>query len=453
MGIELPAELRDLAVRVGVHWPEADEDAMRRSAGMWRETAKSVDALARDADATASAALGAFEGTAAEAAREHWNGFVGPESGDLPVSVEECTASADRLDHAADQIGAAKVRIVRELVALAKNTDAAEQAAAAGHPRALAGVETLLRSTSASLAGVHATLAEAVDIDSGVRMEPEGSLPLRPGDTGTAETVSPATPAESVPSVEQTVTSGAESSDGLTGPEGAPAAGPPVDALPGDGAEHTGPVSAETVAGAANRSSGFSESGTGPIPVAGHAQHTSGARDSASTTAPHAVHQAWAAPGASAGKRSAGRSRDHWRAVTGPTRLRAGLAVSVRRRHRRPAPGSSARPSSCHGRTPARGSTGSSGRAGPSSGSTARCVPAGDSVDARAAPATTTITSAARRSPPAPAASERARQHGRGFRAAPVPHRSHAGGRESPEPAVVGVGFRGRPRGGTALPT
>ena len=62
MGIELPAELQDVAARAGARWPAADEDRMRESAAAWREAARSLDSLTRSADATAQGALHSFDG-------------------------------------------------------------------------------------------------------------------------------------------------------------------------------------------------------------------------------------------------------------------------------------------------------------------------------------------------------------------------------------------------------
>lgn len=162
MGIELPAELRDVAARAGARWPAADEDLMRESASSWREAATSFESLSRSADTTAQGALRSFEGEAAQAASREWD-TVASAGGLLPTTSEQCLAAADRLDDAAEQIGTAKVELVRELVSLAKQTDAAEQAAAAGHPQALAGLDSALSGASASVARVHETLSTALD--------------------------------------------------------------------------------------------------------------------------------------------------------------------------------------------------------------------------------------------------------------------------------------------------
>jgi hypothetical protein len=344
MGIELPAELRDVAARAGARWPEADEDAMRRSASAWRDAAKSVTGLARDADSTAHGALSAMQGPTSDAARRQWSGFVG-EGGQLPRSVRECTAAADRLDHAADQIGAAKVQMVRELVSLAKNTGAAEKVAAAGNPQALAGMDTVVRGASANLAQLHSRLASAVDIDSGVTME-SGS-PSRGQSAGTSASAVPGAGAlgsagslggsgagkaastvdghdalagsasrsvGEIGSAAHDLTGGGTRPDAVTGSghsvlagdlaEHGPTITGAAGAHPGwhGGGESTGPVSAETVGGGRTWSPGTSDAGTGPIPVVGGESASRGtgwpssSEDPASSTAPHTVHAAWAAP-------------------------------------------------------------------------------------------------------------------------------------------------------------
>jgi Tuberculosis necrotizing toxin len=166
VGIQLPAELADLAAVTGVRWPQADETAMAASAMAWRAAATDLTALGTDADSAAHAAFRAFEGGAAGAARRHWDGYVSPD-GRLPAAVRACNEAAERLDHGAEQIGAAKTEIIRQLVALKQQQAAAQQAHAAGHPNALAGIPTLIAGTSTTLARVHGQLTEAVWMGSG----------------------------------------------------------------------------------------------------------------------------------------------------------------------------------------------------------------------------------------------------------------------------------------------
>lgn len=313
LGIQLPAELRDVAAQAGARWPEADEDAMRTSAAAWRTAAKSVGSLARNADSAAQGALGAIEGETAQAARKNWEGFVAPDAGKLPASAKECTAAADRLEHAADEIGKAKVHMVRELVSLAKTTDAAHQVAASGNPQALAGVNTAVRGASANLAQVHNTLASAVDQSSGGTMghgaspagSPHGPLGTVTGAAG--HTLGAATEsAQFATGVTQSTVDTGQSAGHLGGlaaratepATAVPAAGGPE--VPGNAGEAVrgGRIPAE-VPGLAAHPGGWkadsentgplalnSEAGTGPLPIV-HGSHT--------PAGPQAVQQAWAA--------------------------------------------------------------------------------------------------------------------------------------------------------------
>lgn len=162
MGIELPAELADIAQRTGARWPEADEDAMLRQAGAWRDAASELGSLAGDADSSASGALDAMVGAAGDAARSHWSGFVDPDRGKLTSAVKGATQAADRLEHAAGQIAEAKVEIVRQLTHAARNEGAAQAAADGGHPSALLGLPNLLGAVSTNLASVNDSLVGAV---------------------------------------------------------------------------------------------------------------------------------------------------------------------------------------------------------------------------------------------------------------------------------------------------
>ncbi|TDV36861.1 TNT domain-containing protein [Actinophytocola oryzae] len=168
MGIELPPELAEVAAQTGVAWPEADEEAMAEQAQAWRDTATSMSTLATDADTTADGALSTMSGETATAASTEWKSFVEPDSGHLTSVVKDANAAADRLEHAANQIGAAKVEIVRNLVGLAQNQDAAHAAAMAGHPTALAGLNTAVNGTAANLAHIENQLVTAVRPASGV---------------------------------------------------------------------------------------------------------------------------------------------------------------------------------------------------------------------------------------------------------------------------------------------
>lgn len=162
MGIELPAELADIAQRTGTQWPKADEEAMQAQATAWREAAQSLRSLATDADASANGALQGMSGDAGDAARRAWGGFVDPDRGSLTAAARGADQAADRLDHAAKQIGDGKVEIVRQLVDAARNEESARAAADGGHPGALLGVQNLLGAVSTNVASVTDSLVTAV---------------------------------------------------------------------------------------------------------------------------------------------------------------------------------------------------------------------------------------------------------------------------------------------------
>lgn len=162
MGIELPRELAEVAAATGLSWPQADEDKLREQAKAWRDAQSRLSSLAADADRTAGDAVGALSGTAAEAAGRQWSGFVDPDHGRLTTAARGAGEAADRLDHAAEQVGAAKVEMVRQLVGAAKDADAAHAAASAGHPTALLGLDSVLKGTATNLSAVTDGLANAL---------------------------------------------------------------------------------------------------------------------------------------------------------------------------------------------------------------------------------------------------------------------------------------------------
>ncbi|MBB3052878.1 hypothetical protein FHS23_003919 [Prauserella isguenensis] len=184
MGIELPAELADIAAEAGVSWPQADEDAMREQARSWRQAAGQLQGLARDADTVAGQALGSMSGEAVDAARQTWSGFIDPERGSLTRAAQGAGDAADRLDRAAEQIGRTKVELVRKLRDAAVQRDAAGTAADAGHPAALAGVDTVIQGTAANMRAITGGLADTVGVDgAGPGVAPD-VVTDRPGNAG-----------------------------------------------------------------------------------------------------------------------------------------------------------------------------------------------------------------------------------------------------------------------------
>jgi hypothetical protein len=160
MGITLPAELAQIAGQVGVQWPQADETAMHNAAQAWRTAATKLTTLAKDADRSAVDALGAMSGQAADAAGDYWGKFVHGENAKFTQAVQGCLAAADRLEQAAQKIGAAKVEIVRKLTAVSQHAGAAN---AAPGDVSKAGLNTLLSGAGADINGILGTLTSDVN--------------------------------------------------------------------------------------------------------------------------------------------------------------------------------------------------------------------------------------------------------------------------------------------------
>jgi hypothetical protein len=185
VGIELPPELADVAAAAGVRWPEADETAMASSAAAWRQAGRQLSTLCSDADADARSALGAFDGGAAEAARHHWNRYV-REDGRLPVAIRSCNAAADRLEHGAERVTAAKTEIIRQLVALKQQQNAAQRARAAGFVNPMAALNTLVAGTASNVAQVQSQLTETIRLDNSRVPRPRRSPAPSPPTTAPA---------------------------------------------------------------------------------------------------------------------------------------------------------------------------------------------------------------------------------------------------------------------------
>ncbi|MFD9128947.1 hypothetical protein [Kitasatospora sp. NPDC059571] len=81
----LPAELAPVMARLDRRWPEADEDALRGAAGLWREFGAEADRLGRRGVAAAQRVTGENAGPAVDAFADHWRGFSGGGRGPPPA--------------------------------------------------------------------------------------------------------------------------------------------------------------------------------------------------------------------------------------------------------------------------------------------------------------------------------------------------------------------------------
>ncbi|MBM7770082.1 hypothetical protein JOD54_000286 [Actinokineospora baliensis] len=162
MGMQLPGELAGVAAATGVRWPQGDETKMRATAKAWELAGTRIAALAGDADSAAHSALSAFDGDAADAAERYWSRFVRGDNGHFNATAKGCREAAERLNHAANEIAAAKAKIVEKLVALAKNMDAAKVAADAGNENALLNLSWLIKGIATNIAHIQNSLLTTV---------------------------------------------------------------------------------------------------------------------------------------------------------------------------------------------------------------------------------------------------------------------------------------------------
>ncbi|QLY30760.1 hypothetical protein H0264_37675 [Nocardia huaxiensis] len=104
------------------HWPEGDEDAMRRVAQHWSDAADALEKLQQPADLTMNAALAAIDGKIGDAMSSYWQQLVGGDGSDLKKIIGNCESYAKQLEQGATDIEYTKLTIyvsVGTIVAMA----------------------------------------------------------------------------------------------------------------------------------------------------------------------------------------------------------------------------------------------------------------------------------------------------------------------------------------------
>ncbi|MGE7436731.1 toxin glutamine deamidase domain-containing protein [Kitasatospora sp. NPDC001175] len=161
MSRKLPEELVPVLAKVGHHWPEADEDGLRRAASLWREFGTEAEQLSRRGRESAQRVTEENSGPAMEAFGRHWTDFSGGGRGYLDDATGAAELVAKAFDGAAEATDTCKSAMVAELTELAeklKAAEAAEAKAKAEHGGGLAGAVTKAVDTVVAEAG------EAVDL-------------------------------------------------------------------------------------------------------------------------------------------------------------------------------------------------------------------------------------------------------------------------------------------------
>ncbi|WP_084525051.1 toxin glutamine deamidase domain-containing protein [Nocardia vaccinii] len=104
------------------HWPEGDEDAMRRLSKNWSDMSKALTELKDPADKAMSNALTAIDGKTHDAMSTYWQDIVGGDGSDLNSVIAMCDSFAKQLEQGATDIEHTKIVIyisVATMIAMA----------------------------------------------------------------------------------------------------------------------------------------------------------------------------------------------------------------------------------------------------------------------------------------------------------------------------------------------
>ncbi|MFF0452476.1 toxin glutamine deamidase domain-containing protein [Nocardia africana] len=93
------------------HWPDGDEDAMRRAATHWSDMANALKELQKPADQAMVDALDAIDGKAHSAMASYWADISGGDGSDLQRLINTCESFAEQLEHGATDIEHTKLTI------------------------------------------------------------------------------------------------------------------------------------------------------------------------------------------------------------------------------------------------------------------------------------------------------------------------------------------------------
>ncbi|MGA5818693.1 toxin glutamine deamidase domain-containing protein [Kitasatospora sp. NPDC094028] len=131
MSRKLPEELVPALTRTGRHWPQADEDGLRKAAALWREFGTEADGAARRCGESVRRVTADNSGHAVDAFAAYWQAFSGGGKGHLDDAHTAVGLVATAFDTAARAVDGCKAEIVTTLRQLAADLKQAEEAAAA----------------------------------------------------------------------------------------------------------------------------------------------------------------------------------------------------------------------------------------------------------------------------------------------------------------------------------
>ncbi|MFE7588312.1 toxin glutamine deamidase domain-containing protein [Kitasatospora sp. NPDC057512] len=130
MSRNLPEELVPVLARTGRQWPQADEEGLRKAAGVWREFGKETDRLTRRCGESVRRVTADNSGHAVEAFDAYWQAFSGGGKGHLDDAHSAVGLVAGAFDTAARAVDSCKAEIIATLRQLAAELRQAEEQAA-----------------------------------------------------------------------------------------------------------------------------------------------------------------------------------------------------------------------------------------------------------------------------------------------------------------------------------
>ncbi|SOB83449.1 toxin glutamine deamidase domain-containing protein [Streptomyces sp. 1331.2] len=130
MSRKLPEELVPVLARTGHQWPQADEEGLRKAAGVWREFGTEADRLTRRCGESVHRVTADNSGHAVEAFGAYWQAFSGGGKGHLDDTHTAVGLVAGAFDTAARAVDTCKAEIVATLQQLAADLRQAEEQAA-----------------------------------------------------------------------------------------------------------------------------------------------------------------------------------------------------------------------------------------------------------------------------------------------------------------------------------
>ncbi|MER5640832.1 toxin glutamine deamidase domain-containing protein [Kitasatospora sp. NPDC002227] len=162
MSRSLPEDLVPVLAKTGHHWPEADEDALRQAAGLWREFGTEAERLGRRGNDSAQRVTGENSGRAVDAFADHWRAFSGGGRGHLDDAQAAGELIAKAFDEAAGAVEQCKSGIISALTQLAEQLKTTE-ALADKAGKALGG--GVLGTVAKAVTGVVADVGEAAETE------------------------------------------------------------------------------------------------------------------------------------------------------------------------------------------------------------------------------------------------------------------------------------------------